>query len=428
MRASTWAVFFFFLLVTPAPSGAQMLSDAEVLAGAPARIEKYRKADAVVRVRDARGRPVPSARVRVEQVRHAFLFGANAFPLLTHADPVKEAAYQRRFTDLLNYATLGFYWGAYEPAPGQTQRDERMRQARWLKARGIAVKGHPLLWHQVYPSWAATEPEAARAQSRRRITEVVKSFAGVIDRWDVVNEATVFIYQENGVGQWAKRDGAAAVVRDALTWARAAHPKATLLYNDFNIGPDFEAMSADIVKAPAPPDALGIQSHMHRGEWTMARTWQVCETYARFGRPLHFTEATVLSGEHGWERPLPWPTTPEREAQQADYVEKFYTVLFSHPAVEAITWWDLMDGSWMGAPAGLLRADLSPKPAYDRLLRLVRHDWWTSTAGTTGRDGSLRFRGFLGRYRVTVETASGGVTREMDVRRGAPNALTVALP
>ena len=65
--------------------------------------------------------------------------------------------------------------------------------------------------------------------------------------------------------------------------------------------------------AGATMDAIGIQSHMHGGEWPLEKAWQVCETYARFGRPLHFTELTVLSGEHGWERPRPWPTTPEQK-------------------------------------------------------------------------------------------------------------------
>ncbi len=83
---------------------------------------------------------------------------------------------------------------------------------------------------------------------------------------------------------------------------------------------------------------------MHQNDWPVQRVWEVCATYARFGKPLHFTETTVLSGKHGWQLPAPWPSTAEGEARQAEYVEKFYTVLFSHPAVQAITWWDFMDG------------------------------------------------------------------------------------
>jgi hypothetical protein len=92
------------------------MDEARLLDGAEERIEQHRKAEAVVRVVDGQGEPVPGARLVAEQVQHAFLFGCNAFAVLSHADPEQEAAYERRFAALLNYATLGFYWGSYEPA------------------------------------------------------------------------------------------------------------------------------------------------------------------------------------------------------------------------------------------------------------------------------------------------------------------------
>ena len=110
------------------------------------------------------------------------------------------------------------------------------------------------------------------------------------------------------------------------------------------------------------------------GQWPLEKAWTVCETYGRFGKPLHFTELTVLSGrlkdpnDNDWHKArTDWPSTPEGEAAQAEYGAKLYTVLFSHPAVEAITWWDFSDyRSWQGAPSGLVREDMTPKPLYDR--------------------------------------------------------------
>jgi len=52
--------------------------------------------------------------------------------------------------------------------------------------------------------------------------------------------------------------------------------------------------------------------------------------------------------------------------------------------VASITWWDLSDRfAWQNAPAGLVRADLSPKPAYRVLDRLINHLWRTDAAGRT---------------------------------------------
>ncbi|MGC8668858.1 MAG: endo-1,4-beta-xylanase [Chthonomonadales bacterium] len=410
-----------------APETQKVMTEQEILAGAAERIEKYRKAGAVVRVVDRVGKPVEGAAVHVEQIRHAFLFGCNAFPLLNISDAKQEAAYEREFTALFNYATLGFYWGAYEPTPGHTNEAKLKAQAEWLKEHGVGVKGHPLVWHEVYPRWAPSDAEAARSLLERRVKSIVARFAGLIDRWDVVNEATSSTRFHNGVGSWASRDTPAGMTAEALEWAHAANPKAFLIYNDFKLDRDYLELAEGLFERKAPVDAFGLQSHMHGGEWPLTRVWEVCDTFSRLGKPLHFTEVTVLSGEHGWQRKLPWPTTPEGEARQADYVEKFYTVLFSHPAVQAITWWDFADGGWQGAPGGLVRADLSPKPAYQRLLKLVKDAWWTRADLTTDAAGRAPFRGFLGRYRVTVKTPRFTRTVEAEVRRDRPNEILVRL-
>src|SRR5699024_8910841 len=50
-----------------------------------------------------------------------------------------------------------------------------------------------------------------------------------------------------------------------------------------------------------------------------------------------------------------------------------YTTVPAQPAVESLTYWGLGDaGAWLGAPAGLLRADGSPEPGYHALRQLPR--------------------------------------------------------
>src|SRR5271157_1942671 len=381
---------------------------ADPLKSAAERIEKLRKSQVAIEVQDKSGRKVPGATVRVEQTRHEFLFGCNAF-ILYELKGEAHQLYARQFSALFNYATLPFYWGAYEPERGRTRREQVRQVAQWCKAYGISTKGHPLVWHEVYPKWAPTEAGEVREAYRRRIGEIVPDFKGLVDRWDVVNEATVATKYKSGEAQWVLRDGAAKVVEDALAWAHAANPDAELVYNDYNLGADHQALIARLIADRAPFSVIGLQSHMHEGERNLAEVWKTCEIYAAFGKKLHFTEVSVVSGEHGWERPLPWESTPEGEQRQADYVEKFYTLLFSHPAVAAITWWDLPDGQWQGAPSGLLRKDLSPKPAYERLLRLVKQTWWTRASLMSDAAGRCEFTGFRGDYQVTVQ--AGGRTR-----------------
>jgi hypothetical protein len=174
---------------------------------------------------------------------------------------------------------------------------------------------------------------------------------------------------------------------------------------------------------------------MHGGCWTAQKTWDVCERFAKFGKPLHFTETTLVSGEQGWDlrkkRQDPnfrWISTPEGEERQARQVVEFYRILFSHPAVEAITWWDFTDqNAWQRAPAGLLRDDMTPKPAYEELKALVKDKWWTKTQATVESGGKARFRGFLGEYEITARTGGHKVTGAFRLDKSEPETTEVKL-
>ncbi|MGB2938082.1 MAG: endo-1,4-beta-xylanase [Phycisphaerae bacterium] len=414
------------------------MAESELLAGAEARIEKYRKADAAISVMDAAGKPVAGVKVAVEQTRHAFLFGCNIFCLNPAENTPAQKAYQDRYAALLNYATLPFYWGGFEHEQGRTGTDRILAMAEWCRDHVIVAKGHPLCWHEVPPRWLAGKPlHEVQALQLGRITRDVTAFRGLVHRWDVVNEAVImpdFGRGENPIAQWCRDVGRVELIKQTFAAALEADPEATLLLNDFDTSPKYEALIRGCLDAGVPIGVIGIQSHMHGGYRGAAWAWEVCERFAKFGKPLHFTEVTIQSGEMkrniNWGgRYDDWPSTPEGEARQAREVVEFYRILFSHPAVEAITWWDFSDDrAWMGAPSGLVRKDMSPKPAYDELMKRIKGEWWTQTALEAGADGGADFRGFLGDYRVTV-TADGKapVVRTFTLRKDAPNLWKVTL-
>ena len=381
-----------------------------------ARIRQHRMADLQVEVRDAAGRPVPGAAVRIEQQRHAFLFGANIFELKPNEASPGQRAYQDKFVALLNYATLPFYWGAFEHQRSQPQYERLEKMARWCQAHGIICKGHPLIWHEVWPKWAPDGAEAAIPLLRGRVFDLIPRYRETILYWDVVNEANVAMhFPRTGEGQWIKREGPAAAVATALGWAREAAGAggAKLIYNDYEVGTGNENLLRGLYDRNALPDAIGIQSHMHGGVWPLPQAWSVVERFAAFGRPVHFTEMTIVSGSEPKHAPgkdwVPnWNTTPEGEAAQARYVAQLYTVLFSHPAMQAITWWDFSDhGAWKGAPAGLLRKDMSSKPVYDELYKLIREKWWTRAVIVADAQGAAGLRVFRGTQLITATDGAG---------------------
>ena len=84
--SATLVVAFFLVLPTCAQSGDRRIvfsgfspEEKEILAGADSRIEKYRMATARLSFTtpDPDGRPLASAKVRIEQTEHEFLFGVN---------------------------------------------------------------------------------------------------------------------------------------------------------------------------------------------------------------------------------------------------------------------------------------------------------------------------------------------------------------
>ena len=419
-------------------------SASQILDQADARIEKYRKGDAVLRLIQPDGDPLGAGgTVWITQTNHKFLFGCNIFKLGRCRTSEDNAAYEKHFGALLNFATLPFYWWNYERIRGKPDDARTEDIVRWCKAHNVTTKGHPLAWNWAEQPWLPDEPEAAMQAQFKRIERCVKRFAGDIDIWDVVNEATH--YDREQLKQRApklteaiRKMGIGAYVCRAFQTARKASRKATLIINDYRTDQAcIDKVISKLVDENGQPlyDVIGIQSHMHGGYWGPRKAWEVCERFAKFGKPLHFTELTLVSGEQGWElrskRKDPnfrWVSTPEGEKRQAEQVAEFYRVLFSHPAVEAITWWDFTDqGAWQRAPAGLVRADMTPKPAYEQLQRLVKGRWWTETDARVEAGGKARFRGSFGQYRITARSGGRKLTGTFRFDEPADKAIDVRL-
>jgi endo-1,4-beta-xylanase len=426
-----------FLLSVPSWCSAKekaKLTDDAILAQCGERIERHRKGDGTIAVRATNGKPVKGAKVKVEQLRHDFLFGCNFFMFGRCGASELEEQYRERFKALLNYCTLGFYWASYERERGHPDYDYTEKVVAWTRGQGLTAKGHPLVWdHRAgSPRWLPDSPGEIEQLSNARVREIVSRFQGRIDIWDVVNEATHLRDKPNKtkMADWAAALGAVPYVEEHLKIARAANPSATLIVNDYRIEPAYYRILERLREAGRPLfDCVGIQSHMHDGIWPLHKVWDTCDTYSQLGLPLHFTESTIVSGPRKGPGENWGPSTPEGEARQASITPKFYTVLFAHPAVQAITWWDFSDlGAWQGAAAGWLRRDMSPKPVYGELMSLIKGQWWTKEEATADAQGRVKLRAFYGTHRITAQAPGGrSTTQEVHWACGGKNDFEVVL-
>ncbi|MDD0856855.1 endo-1,4-beta-xylanase [Arthrobacter alpinus] len=131
-----------------------------------------------------------------------------------------------------------------------------------------------------------------RRTAAGRIRREVKDFAGLIDSWDAINEVVImpeFVNEPDGVQNAITRmcadKGRVPMVRLAIEEARGQNSGAQLILNDFDLGPRYEQLVEEVLDAGIQIDAIGLQSHMHKGFRGEDQLNDVCQRFARFGLP-----------------------------------------------------------------------------------------------------------------------------------------------
>jgi len=89
-----------------------------------------------------------------------------------------------------------------------------------------------------------------------------------------------------------------------------------------------------------------------------------------------------------------WKSTPEGEALQAEEAVKLYRLLFSHPAVQAITWWDLSDRF------ALLKKEAKQSPSRTAFQVIKAPGGERALKGLEGSGGSPAFAVFAPKLRA----------------------------
>jgi GH35 family endo-1,4-beta-xylanase len=300
----------------------------------------------------------------------------------------------------------------------------------------MVTKGHPLCWHTVTADWLLDMSNAEILQAQTdRIRRDVSDFRGLIDMWDVINEAVimpVFDKYDNGITRLCKELGRIEMIRTMFDTARETNPTAILLINDFDVSSAYDILVEGCLEAGIQFDVIGIQSHMHQGWWGVEKTLKVLENFERFNLPIHFSETTLVSGhlmpaeivDLNDYQVTDWPTTPEGEERQAEQTIQHYKTLFAHPLVESITWWNFSDGGWLNAPAGLIRKDGSSKPVYEELMKLIKDEWWLSPMELrTNANGEIHFSAFHGQYKLSI----GGKQSSVTISKGMEKQISISM-
>jgi len=404
------------------------------------RIEKYRKADAKVELTDVK----LGSEIKIEQVSHAFLFGANIFNFGQLGSKELDDKYKAVYHTLFNSASIPFYWKTFEPEPGnlryQTSDEDNpefwantpncLKEKFWRRPatdqiveyceqHNIFRHGHPLIWGNDrwhHPSWlpktVENVPEMEK-QFEKRIRELAAHYKNRINRWDVVNESAMDKLNPhhskydpndpNGIYGIMPRD----YTFKAFKVANEVFPQDVILsINDYDMGFGYRNQINDLRKRGVRVDMAGLQMHLFNPKQcadiakvakiqTPEYLYGLMNDFEKVDIPLHLSEITI--------------TAPNDDAEgreiQANIARNLYRAWFSWKNMAAITWWNVVDNC--GAPgepltSGLFTRQMKPKPAYFALDRLINYEWKTNfTQKADAENVSVSFRGFKGTYKIS---------------------------
>ena len=383
------------------------------------QIEKNRKADAVIRLKDA----AVGTEVKVEQVSHEFIFGSNIFLYGQLDSPEKNRTYEATFGELFNSATLPFYWKTLEPVKGQPRYAadspyEYRRPATdpivdFCEQKGVHMKGHAMIYgirSWGHPTWMSDDREVMEREFEAHIKELAKRYKGRIHNWDVVNECL------NQANRGVMPDD---YTYKSWSWAMKYFPKSvTFNSNECDMRWDTQRIRRyveivrDLVDRGARVDYMGIQMHILRPKLASAiaagesdvlnpdKIWERLNILSEAERPIFISEVTVSATDD----------SEEGRAIQKMLARNLYRIWFSHPQVAGITWWNMVDGGAVaGEPSysGLFDMDMKRKPSYEALDNLINHEWKTRLSTKVDAERNISFRGFRGEYKITYTNRKG---------------------
>ena len=389
-------------------------------------INRNRMGDITITVLDAEGNPLPAATVTYAQTSHNFLFGA--FSSLENAGI---EGYELMQEAGINYLTAGFYWVETEPEQDQIAWEyiDHGVGVLDLAKMGFNIKAHALM-----ALWDFGTPDYLKSMSFNvydHISELVSRYRDQIDTWNVINEAhgrgaaldlsraEITTLTNTGIRAVHENDPhARIIINNSFDWYGETGTIAALMgeTDDFTLSiPAYlDQLAADGVDYDVIGQQLynggyvsiladwGLGDPMGVSTWDLAHVSALLDRLGEYGKPVHVTEQSVPSTwDSDWiQYGAGWWHRPWDEETQAEFVRDFYTIAFSKEHVEAITWWDITDNSFIFT-GGLLDKNNQPKPAYFMMRDLIA-SWTSSGQVQTDSTGKATIRGYGGEYELTV--------------------------
>jgi GH35 family endo-1,4-beta-xylanase len=382
--------------------------DKEEVSLAEDKIPQIRMGNATIKVVDEENKPLSNVSIQYNHIKHSFLFGAFdwTYDQTTFA-LMKDAG--------INYATLHFSWNTVEPENDKFEWKtlEKRTGIYSLRDLDFKIKVHALVWMtNDWPGPPAYLEELSfedyNDEVYDHIFQIVNRYNDEIDIWNVINEPLanwVNIYDFN-VSQFLE------IIKTGIQAINNADPDAQIIINfAFPFGEGHIINPYDFLQIinenEIEYDIIGLQLYYNTyiedfGEFSkhsLKEMSDLIDKFTEFNKDIHITEISVPS--ESLKNYTGYMGKNWTESRQAEYLKAFYTIFFSKPEVNAVTWWDANDDEHFIWKGGLLTNQKTPKPSYYVLKNLLNN--WTSEGVTYTNDSGLTiFNGFSGDYEIII--------------------------
>ena len=389
--------------------------DAQWRKDANDRIEKIRKGDFTVIVKDKNGNVIPDAQVELDMFEHEFQFG-NAFKPAIMTDQNYIKYHNMNFN--AGVAEHCMKWGPYEANPKNAQKQTDAAFAAGVKY----MRGHALFWEKsvgsdlktyLTPEYMFTDEvlknrEVFDEKCRQHIEQACTDYKGKLCDWDVVNE---IINNTKLRDVWGN-----GVFKQWFDWARQyAGEDCMLYYNETGHVwyEEFYTYLDEMVEMGVDFDGIGIQSHYDGGLKMPSELMGLYKSLEKYGKRLKITEYSN--------------SIPDINLQ-GNYTRDVMISCFAEEMMDGFLMWGFYDGNNFRAYSPVYDSEWNLKPAGKVYQDLVYNKWWTKDAkAKTDSEGKAVIRGFYGDYDVTVNANGKTYTEMVAFHKGYGNVLEITV-
>lgn len=407
----------------------QTTNNASALAAADSYIENYRKGAAQLSLVGV----APGTIVQVKLKQHDFRFGTAVGGTSTSSVNtfLNNANYSNFLLENFNTITPGNAgkWAYNEGTRDSVTMGGVDRLLDYADQNGLKVRMHNLLWgDSQQPGWATTllnnansGNATAKADLRGEISERIDHYIGNGDlnttddranrivEMDILNE---HVHQPKYWNVYGAQ-GIADIYSEAAAAVQAAGADTKLYLNEYNVlqygfdnyGNWYRQDVEELNSLGGQVSGIGVQYYplaaTGSGAHSPARINQIYQNLSVTGLPISLTEFGVQNGATA--------------GQAATYLTDTMRMTFGAAnATTFVTWGFWANDVWNQAPlAALMDANWDLTTAGTAFLQLMAQ-WDTDLTLPVGPDGTIDFRGFYGKYEITIN----GQTFDLDLTKG----------